>query len=500
MDFRLDWSQKNEADFSSSRIQHLRPALSPWLPRWHLVVSQFDFTAFLHCQVGSGNPGDPKAYEGIILKKEGSWWLNGSSGQYSFDASSGWLTSETGDRLGRFICKQIQDRPLELPVDSYSKLQSHGLKIVSSEIMAEIQKPENAGALFVLPSQLNGAEYPSHTHVVKSLEEYKSDNTGGPRGQLAVHPAAAQFVLDNAASEGPQGINAIDEILNMLPDDLELVNGYLKVHDTQKETETLELLVKYLNTLRPLVMEEIPATGLLPDKKGFAECGHTVGLVYASAVPVDSYLNQGGKVDFQAKVSELILIGQYYGALKYAAESQRHKGSTTRRKVFLMPLGGGVFNNPWDIIATRTMQYHKFSSSFTLFILNNISDWTTYQTQNISKHPTVLAHVHSTSAKAKSMAKAIQLMDDDMLSLLDIFALTYQGNPSEEQKLKIILGKLNSHPAVRSSVQAEQAEKINAWIRWLRLSGSVNHLAASSRKDATLQDWGTTDLFKLELQ
>ena len=25
-----------------------------------------------------------------------------------------------------------------------------------------IQKEENAGALFVLPSQLNGAEYPSH--------------------------------------------------------------------------------------------------------------------------------------------------------------------------------------------------------------------------------------------------------------------------------------------------------------------------------------------------
>ena len=26
------------------------------------------------------------------------------------------------------------------------------------------------------------------------------DNTGGPRGQLACHPAAAQFVLDNAAN------------------------------------------------------------------------------------------------------------------------------------------------------------------------------------------------------------------------------------------------------------------------------------------------------------
>ena len=30
-------------------------------------------------------------------------------------------------------------------------------------------------------------------------QEYKRDNTGGPRGQLAAHPAAAQFVIDNAA-------------------------------------------------------------------------------------------------------------------------------------------------------------------------------------------------------------------------------------------------------------------------------------------------------------
>ena len=126
--------------------------------------------------MGSGNPGDPKAYDGIITRREGSWCLNGSSGKYSFDPSSGWL-SEGGEKLGRFICKQIQDRPLELPVTSYSKLASN-FQIVSSEIMLEIQKAENAGALFVLPSQLNGAEYPSHTHVVKYVEEYKSDNTG----------------------------------------------------------------------------------------------------------------------------------------------------------------------------------------------------------------------------------------------------------------------------------------------------------------------------------
>lgn len=180
-------------------------------------------------------------------------------------------------------------------------------------------------------------------------------SSGGPRGQLAVHPAAAQFILDNAATAaGGGGINAIDQILKQpeLQKHLELVNGYLKVHDVDGPTLEIEKqLLKYLNTLRPLIMEDVPANGLTPDKKGFAKCNHKVGLVYASAVPVDSYLNGGGNVEFQTKVAELILIGQYHGALRYAAEHQRHKGVTSRRKVFLMPLGGGVFSNPWDIIA-----------------------------------------------------------------------------------------------------------------------------------------------------
>ncbi len=101
-------------------------------------------------------------------------------------------------------------------------------------------------------------------------------------------------------------------------------------------------------------MDDVPANGLMPDKKTFSSESHKVGLVYASAVPVDSYMNQGGKADFQARVGELILVGQYYGALKYAAESQKVSGLTGKRKVFLMPLGCGVLNNPWDIIVTWT--------------------------------------------------------------------------------------------------------------------------------------------------
>jgi hypothetical protein len=75
---------------------------------------------------------------------------------------------------------------------------------------------ENAGALFVVPAQLNGAEYPSATRVVHHVADYKEDIRGGPRGQLAAHPAVAQFLLDNAQSvERPKGINAADQIVDL---------------------------------------------------------------------------------------------------------------------------------------------------------------------------------------------------------------------------------------------------------------------------------------------
>merc|ERR1712232_1417932 len=85
------------------------------------------------------------------------------------------------------------------------------VEVVAGEIMEAIQDPCNDGAFFVLPSQLNGAEYPHHNCIVRKVEEYKTDQTGGPRGQLAAHPAMAQFVLDNARNvSNPGGINATD--------------------------------------------------------------------------------------------------------------------------------------------------------------------------------------------------------------------------------------------------------------------------------------------------
>merc|ERR1711904_6674 len=95
--------------------------------------------------------------------------------------------------------------------------------------------------------------------------------------------------------------------------------------------------------------EDIPACGLGSSKRNWSAAKHKVSLVYASAIPVNSYMNMCGRdqVQFQTDIAEQILVAQYYGALKTAA--RRSRGGKT--KVFLMPLGGGVFGNPWEIIA-----------------------------------------------------------------------------------------------------------------------------------------------------
>jgi len=264
------------------------------------------------------------------------------------------------------------------------------IKVHASEIMKEIQKPENAGAYFVLPSQLNGAEYPSHTSIIKRIEDYKFDNTGGPRGQLAVHPAAGQFILANAASdENPNGINAIDEILEQLSDTgFKLKNGYMKI-DPAKSHVALQKFKGHLHTLRPLIMKDVIANGWLPSKGGWSDGQHAVNLVYASAVPVDAYLNSG-TTPFDLDVAELVLIAQYYGSLKFAAD-QSPPGSTT--KIFLMPLGGGVFSNPWDRIA-------------------------------------------------RGMARSVEMLNPSQLSKLDITVLTWEGSPREESTMTSELAKL----------------------------------------------------------
>lgn len=304
--------------------------------------------------------------ETFISYIAGNWSLTAGSeersGSYTFDRETGVLKELGGDDVGCFSCDTISDRlPIDLDADATEVLPC--FRITNSEIMAEIQNPENDRAYFVLPSQLNGAEYPSPSRIVRQINAYKADNTGGPRGQLSVHPAAGQFIIDNAScADCPTGINAIDDILKhcdeVLPetDRFELVNGYLKLpmprtfDDAEKACEAFRGRIHYL---RPLVMENVCACGITPDMKAFSKARHKVSLVYASAVPFNSYCNRcetSEQKDLHSKVAFSVLAAQYYGALKRAA-SRGSGQSHPRTRIFLMLLGGGVFNNPLESIA-----------------------------------------------------------------------------------------------------------------------------------------------------
>ena len=321
----------------------------------------------------------------------GSWCLNQQCGEYQFDSTSGWLLVQN-KKVGQFSCKRLQKHPLNLTSDAVWKLRDY-FHILSSEIISEMQKEDNAGALFVVPAQFNGAEYPSDTRVVQDVEEYTKDPHSGSRAQLAAHPANAQFLLDNAATvDNPKGINAADEIATM--DGLDVVNGYMKMSSISKsenedrKQKTLEELKHRLNSLRLLVMDHVTTEGLLPDLKHFATSKHTVGLVYASAL-VENDVDDVHSAEYRSQVAEQMLIAQYYGALKYAAETTQKAVELTPRhmprKVFLMPLGRRV-KNSWEIIA-------------------------------------------------KSMAQAIQMLDHKLLVTLEIAALAYDPDPLERESL-----------------------------------------------------------------
>merc|ERR1712176_22368 len=138
-------------------------------------------------------------------------------------------------------------------------------------------------------------------------------------------------------------------------------------------------------------MEDIPASGVTPDKRAFAKTSHKVNLVYASAVPVESYCNSPSTREqkvLHTSIADAVLFAQYYGALSTAAK----RAEGRKRKVFLMPLGGGVFNNSWESIC-------------------------------------------------KSMARAVELLSDRELGLLDIYVLTWNGSSKEQSMVRSELSR-----------------------------------------------------------
>ncbi|CAJ1387918.1 unnamed protein product [Effrenium voratum] len=320
----------------------------------------------------------------FLPSRAGHWTVSPETGKqrrgaYSFDPSSGCLSC--GDApVGRLLISALGAAAAS---DAAKEVGAFTWRVVSGEIMEEIQNKENAGAFFVLPSQMNAAEYPDckDDNIVVDVDDYRYDHTAGPRGQLAAHPAVGQFLLDNAKSSfEPKGLNALTRLLPALSkeaesvpegprqilENFELQNGYLAVPsmDLSSAQEGLVLrgavraaLAKHLPKMRSLAVLEAPARGLRPSLTSWSTCRHRVNLVYASAVPVNAYNNATSSsqhVLLQRAVGSLLLRGAYFGALRLAlAEAKRSK---KKSRIFLLPLGGGVFNNPRKDIAKAMVE------------------------------------------------------------------------------------------------------------------------------------------------
>jgi hypothetical protein len=205
---------------------------------------------------------------------------------------------------------------------------------------------KKANWLVVLPSQLNACEYPSHVDVVERVAGYLTDNTGGPRGQLALHPGIAQTILNMGRNIGREGgFDGLEHSLkreygDQLGRSLRVTNGYLTI-DTSDDDEIIGTYVKALIGSELMIAHDASVAGLGDDKTWPVPdlSGTRISVAYASAAPVNAYNNAGKRnADKQAAISALLIGTQYLLSVLFAARNDIED-------VSLMPLGGGVFKN-----------------------------------------------------------------------------------------------------------------------------------------------------------
>jgi len=298
----------------------------------------------------------------------------------------------------------------------FGKSEKCKIVLVAGNIGTKIQDPSNKGAIVVTPSQFSGTEYlDPKSGPDTTLEQYKNDPTGGPLAQLSVCPPVAEVILLHGARTGFNSdflvINAIDDVIKELHTlgitSLTLNNGYLEVPEKLQSEEDLDLtdsqnppktaiaiFDSLSQKLKMLQTDDVPTNGLKPPVQ-YTEFNwqstSKVSLIYASAVPLNyqSAINPE-KSMLQYCVAGFDLVAQYFGAMVSAyyrkkqqqlllestalaaaaaaaagaqdalAKQNEHQelvkaGLANPTKLFLTPLGGGVFKNPREMIACSAL-------------------------------------------------------------------------------------------------------------------------------------------------
>jgi hypothetical protein len=190
---------------------------------------------------------------------------------------------------------------------------------------------------------------------------YKLDGTGGPRGQLAGDHKIAEYIVEHAFNDlnqdDPTTIHYVRKICEQFQG-INLKNGYLEVNGVV--ASELDQLRSMMGTIELLVSKNLPVSGYIPGDGGLNDIdrslknpepfggatsppfsqpgydGKKVHLAYASAVPVGVYGND--RSVSTVAVANIIMEAQYTAALKAAKD-------LGVQELFLMPLGGGAFQN-----------------------------------------------------------------------------------------------------------------------------------------------------------
>jgi nicotinic acid mononucleotide adenylyltransferase len=240
---------------------------------------------------------------------------------------------------------------------------------IIGKIQTEIQKSGRRHKIFVLPSQLNAAEYPNDKTIINEVDYYKYDETGGPLGQLSADPAVAQFIIDNACNdkrpdEGINNVRLMGEI-----NGIRFHNGYLKV----KNNVDVEAFKEAIPNMTILGIKDVPVRGLDSVMKNFVNMLHKVDLIYASAVPYGNLktgeLTYGNsKHENVRTIAKLTLFAQYVGSMRLAI-------SRGNCELILMPLGGGFFKNALEDIKSAIISAYDYmeeelkKSNVTVYLL-----------------------------------------------------------------------------------------------------------------------------------
>jgi hypothetical protein len=280
---------------------------------------------------------------------------------YDFDYSNNTLIYDHNKYIGTLILNSISnifklsDSKKKLIQPFILKLPNNvNLNVINSDIVKEINDKNNANSFFVLASQLNGAEYThfNNSSIVKDIKQYIYDQTSGPLGQYAITHSVGQFILDNASNtEKPSGINCVKDLLNSVnihnpKEKITLINGYLQIPEKICNQQNSDSIWNNIHKMLLVGMKNAKVVGHTYKNGNHIEAeenyNHYVNMIYASAIPIETYTNYYNN-DYLINIANSIMIGQYMGAIMLANNEAYDKNSQV--KIFLLPLGGGVFNN-----------------------------------------------------------------------------------------------------------------------------------------------------------